>query len=203
MKVILILNCYKTYLRTKLYTKIWNRHFRNVDTDEFNRQFNNNSAYTFTKNVPRISPIYQIPERNQIIELVYRFMEELTLDKQFTRQCINIKVWVKLQDRQENQRRDRLTPISKQYPELEPPKEDMIPEKCNSLQCPFCLGNKCLLYAARTKTLSKTNKLWDYVKGVHADKLTAYKTGKKACIICVARNIVFFPESVPHFKNYT
>jgi hypothetical protein len=203
MKVISTLNCHKAYLRTKLYTKAWNRHFRNADTDEFNRQFGNNSAHASTKDVPRTSPIHQIPERNQIIELVCRPMEELTLDEQFTRQCTNIKVWVKLQDRQENQRRGRLTPISKQHPEPEPPKEEMIPEKCNPLQCPFCLGNKCLLYGARTKTRSKTNKLWDHVDGVHADELAAYKTGKKACPICAARNIAFFPESVPHFKNHT
>lgn len=203
MKVISALNCHKAYMRTKLYTKAWNRHFRNADTDEFNRQFSSNWAEAPSKDVPRETPVHQIPERNELIQLICRPMEDLRLEEQFTRQCTSIKIWVKLQDRQEKQRRGRPPPISIQPLEPEPPKKEMIPERCNPLQCPFCLGNTCLSYGARIETLSKTNKLWDHVERFHPDELAAYETGEKACTICEARDVTFFPKSVLHFKNHT
>jgi hypothetical protein len=137
-------------------------------------------------------------------------MEGLTLDEQFTRQCTSIKVLTKLQDRQESQRRNKLASISKprsvpEAPKIKPEEvfPKMIPEKCDPLQCPFCLGNTALPYRDRIKKLSRINKLWDHVKNVHRDELAAYETGKKICTICEARNVTFFPENVPHYKNHT
>src|SRR5450755_1861044 len=99
MRVILNLNCHKAYTKTKLYIKVWKKYFRNADTDNFNRQFDNSSGYKSPKDVPRAVLVYQIPERDQIIKLIRTPIKELTLDKQFIRQYISIKVLIKLQDR--------------------------------------------------------------------------------------------------------
>jgi hypothetical protein len=98
MKIISDLNYYKTDVRIQLLIKIWKRYFRNADTDEFNRQFEDNARYKFLKETPRAPPVHRISERNQIIELTYTFMEKLAFDEQFTRQYINIKIWIRLQN---------------------------------------------------------------------------------------------------------
>jgi hypothetical protein len=210
IKVMSNLNCHKAYTRIKLYIKVWKKYFRNADTDSFNKQFNNSSGYESPKDVPRAVPIHQIPERDQIIELIRTPIKGLTFDEQFTRQCTSIKVSTKLQDRQESQRRGKFTFTSKprSVPEASKIKPEevfpkIIPEKCDPLQCPFCLGNTALPYRDRTKKLSRVNKLWDHVENVHRDKLAAYETGKKIYTICEAKDVTFFPESVPYYKNYT
>jgi hypothetical protein len=106
-------------------------------------------------------------------------------------------------DRQESQRRGKLTSASKHHLVPEPLEIKTVPEKCKPTQCPFCIGNVSKPYQERTKPLSTVNKLWDHVESVHRDELAAYASGKKACSICKARGTTFTPSSVPHFKNHT
>jgi hypothetical protein len=64
-------------MRTQLLIKIWKRHFRNADADEFNRQFDNNTKHKSLKKTPRARPVHRIPERNQITELICTPINEL------------------------------------------------------------------------------------------------------------------------------
>jgi hypothetical protein len=206
MKAVSAVNCHKTDMRTVLLAKARKRHFRNADTDEFNRQFGDIASHESLKEASREPPVHRIPERNQIIELICTPMEGLTLDEQFTRQCTGIKIWIRLQDRQESQRLGKLASTSKQHFVSEPPgikTEETLPQECKPTQCPFCIGDESKIYQERTKSLSRVNKLWDHVENTHGLELAACATGDKPCLIRKVRGVTFTPSGIAHFKNHT
>lgn len=116
-----------------------------------------------------------------------------------------IRLLVQWQDRKESPRRGRQAATITTKPQLmrEPLSSDIIPEKYDPLQCPFCLSDTRLLPIDREKRKSKVNKLWDHVEKIHWQELAAFDTGTRRCGIYGIRKVNFVPSSVPHFKNHT
>jgi hypothetical protein len=130
------LNREKTRFREKLKKKTKKKYFRNNNIIIFNQQFKNRSS-EFQKLILYLSPpIYQIRERATLILLICRFKTKLTVDKEYIRRLKYIKFWIKWQNRQKNQRRNKFAFISKQHlmPESSEIKiEKLFPEKDKSI----------------------------------------------------------------------
>jgi hypothetical protein len=60
----------------------------------------------------------------------------------------------------------------------------MILEICEPIQYSFYVENTSKSYRGRIKSLSKINKLWNYVENVHRHEFTAFEIDQKACPIC-------------------
>jgi hypothetical protein len=127
------LNRERTHLKKKLKKRMRKRHFRNSDTTMLNQQFGSLSSPGSQKQTPGLTPpVYQIKERAALIQLICRSKAELTADEKYIRRLECIRFWIKWQNRQENQRRNKLTSTSKQYLISESPKikiEKSFPEK--------------------------------------------------------------------------
>jgi Protein of unknown function (DUF3435) len=162
------LNKMRTALRVKLRDNVRKRHFRNADTDEFNRQFGDGLAGELPKRVlPSSLPVYQVEERAIVVRLTCEPLVELTADEEHTRRLTCIRTWIQLQDRQESPRRG-MRALRKNYERAAdvptPNVGKRIPIKGKPKQCIYCLGNESKSYAERTFEYSKRNKMWDHVE---------------------------------------
>lgn len=116
-----------------------------------------------------------------------------------------IRLLVQWQDRKESPRRGRQVVTISTEPQLtrKPLSTDIIPEKYDLSQCPFCLSDTRKPSTNREERKSKVNKLWDHVENIYRQELAAFDTGTRRCGICCMRKVNFVPSSVPHFKSHT
>ncbi|QSS63012.1 hypothetical protein I7I51_00068 [Histoplasma capsulatum] len=173
MKVESKLNRTKLRLRTKLLANSRKRHFRNADTDEFNRQINGDQAGGACA-APPPPPELQIPERREFVQLACTIGVELTPEDLFTRRCESIAICVRLQARKEPQRRGRhkKQPMGQSTkPAFPPPcrardedNEGPSSKKLNPLQCPFCAADPGLPHDTQFRIWKRSNKLWDHIE---------------------------------------
>jgi Protein of unknown function (DUF3435) len=163
-----VLNRARTALRAKLRDKIRKKHFRNADTDEFNRQFEDVFIGELPKRAtPSSPPVYQVEERATVVRLTCGPLVDLTADGEHTRRLTCIRTWIQLQDRQESPRRGRraLRQKHKGSDDVPIPKAGKhIPVEGKPKQCINCIGNESKSYAERTFEYSKLNKMWDHVE---------------------------------------
>lgn len=212
------LNNEKQSLRQKLKTNARDRHFRNADTEEFNRQCGGSGAGVGKPMEPPPAPALQIPERREFVELARQSSAELTEDERFKQRLICITLWVNLQRRKEPQRRGRhkkqqsrkaVPTHASSLREIEE-REETVPEKLDPTWCPFCVCDTSLPPAERKRPWKKRdgkpnkNKLWNHVEvNVHRTELEAYSSGEKECGICRERGISSVPSNVMEFKSHT
>ena len=81
--------------------------------------------------------------------------------------------------------------------------EESFPEKYKPTQCLFYVDNASKSYQERIKPLSRVNKLWNHIKKIHRDELTAFTAGHKLCPIYETRDLIFTPSGIRHFKSHT
>jgi hypothetical protein len=193
-----------TELRQKAKTKNRRRHFRNQDTDLFNQRYENGPQPQGTDTQPRSPHHYQIPERGELVQLLYYSPLPKTEIEAHCRRLDFIRLMVQLQKRKEAPRRGKqAATLEQSQPPKAFPAPAVVPEGYDPLQCPFCLSNTGLPLASRERRMSKRNKLWDHVENLHRAELAAYSTGNKQCGLCGMRSINYRPSSVPEFKNHT
>ncbi|KAK6810583.1 hypothetical protein RU639_013666 [Aspergillus parasiticus] len=194
-----------TELRGKEKQKNRRRHFRYTDTNLFNQRYENNSQ-TQSEAQHRPSNHYQIPERAELVDLLFYSLPAKTDEEAFCRRLEYIRLMIRWQDRKESPRRGVQMTIAA-VPQRPVPKTstpvNTVPARYNPLQCPFCLSDQRLPPALREKKKSKINKLWDHVENLHREELAAFATGTRQCGLCGIRNDDFVPSSVPQFKNHT
>ncbi|KAF3492431.1 uncharacterized protein GIQ15_01948 [Arthroderma uncinatum] len=210
------LNCWKFKARAHLLNHARKRHFRDADTERFNRRIRGDGEESLPP-----PPELQIAERRQIAELTCKIGVELTEEERFARTRTSIELWMKLQGRKEPQRRGRPRKLPTSHSPQDPvpaptqpgpattPATTMEDEplsqklELNPHQCPFCAADPRLPSEARDK-IWKRNKLWDHVeKTVHREELQAYSSGTKRCSFCWTHRIAVFPSSVMAFKLHT
>lgn len=194
-----------TELRGKEKQKNRRRHFRYTDTNLFNQRYENNSQ-TQSDAEHRPSHHYQIPERAELVDLLFYSLPAKTEEEAFCRRLEYIRLMIRWQDRKESPRRGVQMTVAavpqRPVPKTSTPVNTVL-ARYNPLQCPFCLSDQRLPPALREKKKSKINKLWDHVENLHREELAAFATGTRQCGLCGIRNNDFVPSSVPHFKNHT
>jgi hypothetical protein len=194
------LNRELTRLRGQLKEKNRLRHFRDADTAIINEQLSGAPSLP-PKPTP---PVYSIPEREEVVNLICKSPADLTEVEVYKRRLACIRLWIRWQDRQERPRRGRLAAPSLQLPSVpELPVAEKIAEKYQEKQCPFCVANLSLPRRDRETPFSRVNKMWDHVEKIHRQELAAFDTSKIPCPICKARGVPFTPLSVSDFQNHT
>jgi len=109
------LNRARTALRARLREKARKKHFRNADTEEFNRQFGDRSTgAVMERTPPGIPQVYRVEERATVVQLTCGPIVDVTANEEYARRLTCIKAWIKLQDRKESPRRGRLALRQKQ-----------------------------------------------------------------------------------------
>ncbi|GLA33112.1 hypothetical protein AnigIFM63326_002391 [Aspergillus niger] len=199
------LNSKLTELRQKAKNKSRKRHFRNKDTELFNQRDEDGPQPQERHPQPHFPHHYQIPERAELVQLLFYSPAPSTEEELYDRRLRYIRLLVQWQCRQEAPRRGKQADVTIAQPQPTPasPSLAMIPERYDPLQCPFCLGNTALPLSTRERKKSKINKLWDHVENLHRAELAAFGTGTKRCGLCGMRSINYLPSSVPEFKNHT
>ena len=97
------LNRARTALRARLREKARKKHFRNADTEEFNRQFGDRSTgAVMERTPPGIPQVYRVEERATVVRLTCGPIVDVTANEEYARRLTCIKAWIKLQDRQES-----------------------------------------------------------------------------------------------------
>ncbi|BCR96735.1 uncharacterized protein AKAW2_30054A [Aspergillus luchuensis] len=198
------LNSMLTCLRDKAKERNRKRHFRDTDTAIFNQQYEGTSGAASGDGQSQLPRYYHISERAELVRLLcYSALAETTEDAHH-RRLEYVRLLVRWQRRKESPRRGKQAAVSiQQMPTPTPPKAEIIPERYDPLQCPFCLSDLRLPQVDRQKRKCKTNKLWDHVEKIHCQELAAFDTGNRRCGICSIRNIDFLPSSRNEFKNHT
>ncbi|KAA8652094.1 uncharacterized protein ATNIH1004_000998 [Aspergillus tanneri] len=194
-----------TELRQKAKENNRRRHFRNTDTTLFNQRYANGAQSKESEAQHRSLHCYEIPERAELVDLLFYTPPAKTEEEAFFRRLRYIRLMVRWQGRKEAPRRGRqaaVAAVPQPHPSRASP-ENTVPEKYDPLQCPFCLADQSLPPAHREKKKSKINKLWDHVENLHRAELAAFVTGTRRCGLCGLRNVDFVPCSVPNFKNHT
>ena len=196
------LSCKLTSLREEAKKKNRQRHFRRTDTAIFNQQYEKAADTPGDNPQDRLPHHYQVSERVELIHLLCYLEPAKTEEEGHSRRLEYIRLLVRWQGRKESPRRGREAVVS-HSPSPESPATGAIPEKYDTLQCPFCLSDRRLPWPDREKRKSKINKLWDRVENIHEQELAAFSSGSRHCGICGMRNVAFVPESISHFKNHT
>lgn len=194
-----------TELRQKAKSKNRKRHFRYKDTELFNQRDEDGPQPQESDSQPHFPHHYQIPERAELVQLLFYSPAPTTEEELYDRRLRYIRLLVQWQYRQEAPRRGKQAEATVAQPQPTPasPSLAIIPERHDPLQCPFCLANPGLPLSTREKRKSKINKLWDHVENLHRAELAAFGTGSKRCGLCGMRSINYLPSSVPEFKNHT
>ncbi|KAE8386950.1 hypothetical protein BDV23DRAFT_196100 [Aspergillus alliaceus] len=200
------LNSKLTELRQNAKEMNRRRHFRNTDTVLFNQRYENGPQPQESEVLDRSPHHYQIPERAELVDLLFYTPPAETEEDAFLRRLRYIRLLVRWQCRKEAPRRGRQAAVAT-MPQPQPPPAsptvNTIPEKYDPLQCPFCLADQRLPPLNREKKKSKINKLWDHVENLHREELAAFDSGTQRCGLCGMRSVDFIPSSVPAFKNHT
>lgn len=194
-----------TELRQKAKSKNRKRHFRYKDTELFNQRDEDRPQPQERDPQPHSPHYYQIPERAELVQLLFYSPAPTTEEELYERRLRYIRLLIQWQRRQEAPRRGKQAEATISQPQPTPasPSLAVISEKYDPLQCPFCLANPGLPLGTRFKKKSKRNKLWDHVENLHRAELAAFGTGTKRCGLCGMRRINYLPSSVPEFKNHT
>jgi hypothetical protein len=196
-------------LREEALEKNRKRHFRDTNTEIFNRQYKDNlHGEENNQQNPLSAPNhYFIPEREEAVRLLCYSPAPQTDEEAHLRRLDFIRLMIRWQRRKENPRRGKQDNTVVSQPEWETtmwkPAPASIVEKYDPLQCSFCLSDRSLPPIDREKRKSKRNKLWDHVENMHKLELAAFNSGVKPCGLCGMRNTHFVPPSVTHFKNHT
>ncbi|KAL2859811.1 uncharacterized protein BJX67DRAFT_386620 [Aspergillus lucknowensis] len=201
------LNRTLTRLRESALEKNRKRHFRNTDTEIFNRQYEAQPGDEESEQQSIQPNCYVIPEREEVVRLLCYSPAPRTDEEAHLRRLEFIRLMVRWQRRKESPRRGKLGSAASSQPEWETTTwataPSSIAEKYDPLQCPFCLSDRRLAPIDRQKKKSKRNKLWDHVENMHKLELAAFESGAKQCGICDLSDVKFVPPSVTHFKNHT
>jgi hypothetical protein len=200
------LNRTLTKLRESALEKNRKRHFRNTDTEIFNRQYEAQPCDEESEQ-RNIQPNYSIPEREEVVRLLCYSPAPQTDEEAHLRRLDFIRLLVRWQRRKESPRRGKQASAVISHPEWGTTTRETAPaaisEKYDALQCPFCLSDRSLPPIDRERKKSKRNKLWDHVENMHKLELAVFDDGTKPCGLCGMRKVHFVPPSVTHFKNHT
>jgi Protein of unknown function (DUF3435) len=162
------LNRERTAYRDTLFRKARMRHFRHADTAEFNRQLGNCvTAELPGPTQPSTPPVYEVKERAEVVRLTCGPVIDMTPSEEHSRRLKCIRVWIKLQDRQESPRRGRCAyrPRAAHVVDVAESKTDqLIPVELKPTQCISCIGNTSKSYRERTFEYSTRNKMMSHVE---------------------------------------
>lgn len=160
------LNKARTALRAKLCDNARKKHFRNADTEEFNRQFGDVLASELPKRAPPSPPIYQVKERATVVRLTCGPLVKLTADEEHAQRLACIRTWIQLQDRQESSRRGQRAYQHReaQAVDVAESEAELIPAELKPTQCISSIGNTSKSYRERTFKYSTRNKMMDHVE---------------------------------------
>lgn len=201
------LNRTRTTLREQALEKSRKRHFRETDTEIFNRQYSLRHQEDEQQTSSSPPNHYFIPEREEAVRLLCYSSAPETDEEAHLRRLDFIRLMVRWQRRKESPRRGKQAAGAVSQPAWQTtkwkPGPANTPGKYDPLQCPFCLADQSLPTCDREKKKSKTNKLWNHVEKMHKLELAAFESGTKHCGICDMRSFRFVPPSVTHFKNHT
>ena len=189
----------------KLKNKNRRRHFRDADVRIFNQQFRQSSPPKVQIQNPTLTPpVHGISERRELIRIICHSKPELTWKEEHIRRLECIRLFIQWQSRQESPRRGRMAAILRQPASpTDPPICEVIPEKYEPKQCPFCVSNLSKPRHERERPLSRISKMWNHVENIHCQELAAFASGNIPCPICKAREVKFIPSNIPHFKSHT
>ncbi|KAI1943088.1 hypothetical protein LOZ66_000783 [Ophidiomyces ophidiicola] len=223
------LNRQKASMREHLMEQARQEHFRNAPTKRLNAFLansneDNKSGLPSTLAAPPPSRLL-IEERKDFVEVIQQWTSDLSEDEIYKRRCLCISLWVAMQGRREAGRIGKLkkrhvkntnipgftegTKMRQQSSQPPPTSASFavvvpVRRELHELQCPFCNADPGMDCQAQRKVWDRPNKLWDHVeKNVHEHELQAYSTGKKACGLCLKKNVHFVPKSIMHFKRHT
>ncbi|CEL11756.1 hypothetical protein ASPCAL14853 [Aspergillus calidoustus] len=199
------LNRTLTKLREPALEKNRKRHFRNTDTEIFNRQYEAQPCDEESEQQNIQPNRYFIPEREEIVQLLCYSPAPRIDEEAHLRRLDFIRLMVRWQRRKESPRRGKQASAVNSQPEWETTTRETAPaniaEKYHPLQCPFCLSDRSLPPIDREKKKSKRNKLWDHVETMHKLELAAFDDGINPCGLCDMRKVHFVPPSVHTSKT--
>ncbi|KAH2779496.1 hypothetical protein KXW31_007378, partial [Aspergillus fumigatus] len=132
-----------TELRQKAKSKNRKRHFRYKDTELFNQRDEDRPQPQERDPQPHSPHYYQIPERAELVQLLFYSPAPTTEEELYERRLRYIRLLIQWQRRQEAPRRGKQAEATISQPQPTPasPSLAVIPEKYDPLQCPFCLAN--------------------------------------------------------------
>ncbi|OJD22613.1 hypothetical protein ACJ73_06037 [Blastomyces percursus] len=208
------LNRETIHLHEKLMKMARDRHFRNAATERMDRHLKDTAKENSADRGPPPLPVFQIPERNQLVEIILQRSIRADEDENSRRQR-TCRLWTALQRRKEFRHPGKHS--KKHLARLQAPKPGSVsiavavaipatrdvPVEVDPLACPFCVADGSLPDGDRLKIWDKLNKVWDHVeKNVHRNELEAYSSGTKQCGLCKMKNVEFVPSSTMGFKRH-
>ena len=190
----------KEFHKTRIMSQMRNDFFTRKDAELIEAQLNGGEAHRTSRTEQKVS-ILAIPERAELATLIGT--EDMRSPSMRAQRAAAVQIMTDLCCRVELKRRSlqRDNSFSKDSSEelLPTTVGELIPTKCQRLQCLFCLGDDRLTFKDRTRTFSQQYTLGRHVEN-HLNALQGSCTILCPHPECQATSITF--NNLDHLKNH-